>query len=118
MALQTLKIEAVRNDEYRIYIDPDVWTNEAIKEWSNHFFEASGINDIARHLAFSILRFGVEDFIEGFGYVREVDKDGTTKQHFYTVNGRLDIIPDDKYCKGISVWLVSCDDEYEIDIIK
>ena len=108
--METLEIEVTRTDEYKILIDPEVWTKESIKDWASTFVPAESTEDIAKHLATSLLNLGVNHgFYEGFGYVKLFYPDATMMKQY---KGK-ELIKDEDYCKGISVYMISVDDEYE-----
>lgn len=50
-----------------IQIDENVWTPEAIEEWSNTFCDADNLSEIAENLAIRKEQFEDGEFIEGFG---------------------------------------------------
>lgn len=59
-----------RTDEYEIEINTDVWTPEAIAEWSKTFQEAETASDIAAIIAGRVVgRVRNSEFFEGFGHL-------------------------------------------------
>lgn len=50
-----------------IEIDDSVWTDEEIKEWQRHFYEADNLKEVVNHIASMKAECKDGDFIEGFG---------------------------------------------------
>lgn len=65
--MKKFKCEVIEAYEYEIEIDDDVWTDEAIQEWSKSFYDAEDIHDFVEHLAKMKPGYESGEFIEGFG---------------------------------------------------
>jgi hypothetical protein len=104
---------AIRTDEYEIYIDENIWNDEALKTWGEVFHEVDSVEEIVKHLAFSLMRFGSGSFIEGFGYVKTFRKDGSQHKIF---GAGFKEIPEDEYAKGISAKIIVEDDDYDFEL--
>lgn len=109
----TFKTTAIRTDEYEIQIDENIWNAEALADYSKVFSPIDSIQELAEHLAFSLLRFGSDHgFIEGFGYVKMYRKNNSPIKHFRS-GGE---VPETEYAKGISAKILSEDDDYDFEI--
>lgn len=112
------KVTVTRTDEYVIEVDETIWTPEEIKGWAKTFYPADDPEDIAKHLAGTIMYEGSGNgFMEGFGYVKTFRSDGSLKHQ--TGEG-FKKLTEDQYTKGLSVTpLIENDDfEYEIEEIR
>ncbi|GAB3177538.1 hypothetical protein [Telluribacter humicola] len=111
--MKTFNVSVIRTDEYEIIIDETVWDEKALSDWSKSFWKADSVKDIAESLAYAIMRGGSgQGFIEGFGYVKILRFDGTIKTQFgegYTA------IEDSQYTAGISLKLISEDEDFSYD---
>lgn len=101
--MKNYNVEITRIDEYEITIDENVWDEAYLKDWSETFHNAD-LEGIASHLAFSAMRFGTGVFFEGFGHVKTYYKNGNEMAQFGDF---------EKYCKGISVRIISEDEDID-----
>lgn len=112
-------VTVVRTDEYEIEIDENVWTKEEIKEWGNTFWGGSSLRDVASALGTAWMKQGADYFKEGFGYVRELDSNGSPKHIPYKdEKGNYGNLPEEKYAKGLSIKPISEDENYEVEVSR
>lgn len=111
--MKKFKVTVTRVDEYEIEIDE----NNLDKEID--FPENSEPIDLAKDLALTWMRTEDKYFKEGYGYIKELDKDGKVKGIPYTKeDGEFGYpLPDDRYTTGITIKPLSQDEDYEIDAI-
>jgi hypothetical protein len=111
--MKKYEIEATRVDEYRIEVDETIWTEEEIKKWASCFWSAETPEDIARHLASSIMHLGSDHgFYEGFGYVK-IYIQGRLKTQYKSGFEKLE---DDEYTKGISINVITEAEDYDYEV--
>ncbi len=70
------QIKVERTDVYEIEIDEQVWNEEALNNWSNVFQQVDDVEDLAKVLAEATMKQGSDQFIEGFGRVKTLNRDG------------------------------------------
>ena len=120
MAIKKYTVEVTRVDEYEIEIDDSIFTDEVIAEWSESFFptdEDSRLEDYVKHLAESLTHQGIQEGIEGFGFIKQ-------KYHsmeegallFQTYQGKK--LTEEDYSEGLFVNIISHKDDYETEIFK
>lgn len=54
----------------QVVIDEKCWTDKEIQEFSDTFYDASTVKDIAKYALKGVLNLGESSFIEGFGYIK------------------------------------------------
>lgn len=109
-------VEVKRTDEFKIEIDETVWDKEALSDWSSIFWKLESVEDLAHSVAEAISRNGSEkNFIEGFGNIKVLYRDGDEKTKYKKEDGNW--VKDEVYCKGITVTIISEDDDYETETI-
>lgn len=113
--MKKYKVNAIRTDEYEIEIDENIWTEEALEAWNSVFGGCDNLEELAKHLSFSLLRFGYERFLEGFGYVYTVNKKGEKLSQYERDNDGNWIIVSD-FANGIKVKIIREDDDYDFEI--
>lgn len=87
------------NNIVEVKVNENIWTEQAIKEWSDFFYNAETVEDIARLALSSVLNLGQSAFIDGFGYMK--------------INGDYPIgVDDDEKCKSIEI--VGLDINWEV----
>lgn len=107
-------ITVIRTDEYEIEIDENIWTPEYINDWSKSFYPAEDAEDIAKHLAAAIMNEGSGNgFMEGFGVVKTLYNNGNEKRQWETITKP---IAAEDYTKGVSVKIITENDDYEYEI--
>jgi len=112
------KIIVTRVDTYEIEVDENVWTDEELKNWSKVFHPVHSVEDVAKDYAIAFMRNDDNYFIEGYGYVKEYNKDGDLKGVPYRdENGEFAFpLPEEKYTKGISIKPIDEDNDYETEV--
>lgn len=110
--MKKFRLEITRTDEYHFDVDENIWDEAALKDYSNTFSTVETIPDLLENLAFQVMRFGSDKFYEGFGYVREIDHNGKDVKQYG--NDHIELKESD-YCQGITMTLVSEDDEFDYD---
>lgn len=112
------KVQVTRVDEYEIDIDESVWDKKALEDWGSVFHTVNSVEDIAKDLAISWMRFEDDYFKEGYGYVKELDNDGKVKGIPYkTDDGKFGYpLPEERYTAGITIKPISQDEDYETEI--
>jgi hypothetical protein len=118
MAIVRYNVEVIRKDEYEIAIDDAIWTPEAIQEWNDHFANAKSKKDIASNLAKAITHEGIQEHMEGFGYVKQ--RTTLSSEGLYLHQNTLDrkTVTDDKYTEGLQVTIIQHKVDYETEIMK
>lgn len=112
--MKKYNVKPIRTDEYIIEIDENVWNEETLKDWGSVFFEVDSLQDIAEHLAFLLMRFGYERFLEGFGYVYTQMPDGYKYTQFARDdNGDLKEVTE--FANGIKVTVICEDDDIDYE---
>lgn len=115
--MKKIKVKATRIDEYEISIDPEVWDDQALADWSSVFHKIETVEELAESLAFAVLRFGSGSFMEGFGHVRTLMRSGyDVDQYKRGKDGEILKLAEEDYCKGILVQLVDEDEEHEFEV--
>jgi len=118
MSIKSIKTEVTRVDTFKIEIDETIWNKEALKDWSNTFFEVETVEDLAKHLAQLVARLGSCEFYEGFGRVQTYIKDGY-KLTQYVKNDKENAYEKcNVFCKGIELFIISEDNDCEVEIIQ
>jgi hypothetical protein len=114
------KATVTRVDEYEIEVDENVWDKEALKDWSSVFSPVDSVEDVAKDFAVAFMRNDNSYFIEGYGYVKELNKEGALKGVPYRdEKGNFCYpLPEEKYTKGISIKPLSHDYDYETELEK
>jgi len=116
--MEVFKIEVIKTDEFLVKVDPEVWNEEARKEWSNIFWNVDSTEDVAKSLADAVSRNGLEEFYEGFGHVKTFYKDGSERKQWYNdKEGNLKFRTEEHYANGISITVLSMNDDVETNII-
>jgi hypothetical protein len=121
MAIKKYIVEVVRTDEYEIEIDDSIWTDNAIGDWSEYFFETEEDNrqeEFVKHLAESITSQGIGESIEGFGYVKQKPHLSKTDDFPEQCSPDGKIIVQDQYTLGLSVSIISYDKDLKSEIFK
>ena len=114
--MSKFKVKITRVDTYEITVDESVWTPEEIADWEKTFFPALDAEDIAKHLAYSVMRNGSGNgFMEGWGYVKTLRSDGTLRTQ---IGSQLKPLKETDYSKGLSVRVISEDSDYEEEVTK
>lgn len=118
--MSKFKVTVTRVDEYEIEIDESIWDEKALKDWASVFFDVKDAAEFAKHFAIAWMRNDDKYFIEGYGYVKEFDKNGELKGIPYRKeDGEFGYpLPEEKYSKGISIVAISQDDDYDTEIEK
>lgn len=117
--MEEFKIEVIRTDEYKIEVDPNVWTKEELQNWSNTFWNVETTEDIAKALATSVTRQGTCKFYEGFGNVKTEQEDGyVLSQYKRDEKGELVTLTDDDYTNGLKIIIISEDYDYQANLIE
>lgn len=112
--MKKYNVEAIRTDQYIVEIDETVWTDEALESWSSVFFDIENTQELAEHISFSLMRFGYERFIEGFGYLQTQNEDGYQYSQFERDN-KGNMVTVTEFAAGIKVTIISEDDEYSFE---
>jgi len=111
-------IEVIKTDEFIVNIDPIIWDEKARKDWSETFWKLNNNEDLAKSLAESVSRQGLENFYEGFGYIKTFYNDGSERKQWYKdKEGNLKFRTEEDYTNGISITVLSMDDDIESNII-
>jgi hypothetical protein len=117
--MEKFKIEVIKTDEFLVNVDSEFWNEEIRKEWSKTFWNLESNEDLAKSLAESVSRKGLEEFYEGFGYVKTLSKDGSFRKQWYkNKEGELTFRTDEDYTKGLSITILSMDNEIETNLIN
>lgn len=109
--MKRLQVQAKRTDTYEISIDPVVVDRAYLADYSKHFNRIDTIEELAEDLAAQLIRFGSNNFFEGFGYVKTFNRSGSELTQYK--NGRA--VLQDELAEGISINIISEDEEYEFD---
>lgn len=65
--MRTFKCTVTREATMDITIDDSVWTDDEIEEWSKHFQDADGLEELVGRLAAMKVNHEDGEFLEGFG---------------------------------------------------
>lgn len=106
--MKKFEVEVSRIDEYIIEIDETIWTEERLKVFAEVFYSFDDLEELAKHISFSLMRFGTESFHEGFGFF-ETYREGRNVPIKQFYNGEMV----SEFCKGIKVTIVTEDDEFD-----
>jgi hypothetical protein len=68
--MKKFRVIITRTDEYDISIDPTIWNDEELKNWSSVFYPTENLEELASHLSRAIMLEGSESELEGFGYIK------------------------------------------------
>jgi len=117
--MKKYNVEISRTDEYEIHFDQEIWTSEYLAEWSKYFTDVEYLEDMAIHVAHSMISNG-EDHgrHEGFGYIRIQRSNGHVLV-FHRKNretGEIEQVPDADFCDGLLVKIITSDDDYETNV--
>ncbi|MBN8565254.1 MAG: hypothetical protein J0M25_00780 [Flavobacteriales bacterium] len=115
--MKTFNIKLVREDEYKIEVDSEVWNEEARKDFETVFWPLPELEDVAKSVAEGITRRGIGQFYEGFGHLVTF-RDGKEMIQRKIVNGQIHKREAGDYCKGIIVHILDFDYDYSIEILK
>ena len=110
-------VHCIRKDDYNIEFDENIWTEEEIEKWGEVFFDTD-LEGLAEHLSFLIMRFGENQFYEGFGYVKKYDKDGKFIPQYKFFGADYKEVPEEDYANGVKLHVVSHEEEYEFEVTK
>ena len=114
--MQKFKVEVVRTDEFEIEIDETVWDEAALEDWSSVFWKVESVQELSQSIAEAISREGSDKlFIEGFGNMKVLYRDGSEKTKYKKEDGEWK--KDTDYTKGITVRIITEDDDYETSIL-
>lgn len=116
--MESFNVTVVREDEYKIEVDPKYWYEKTREEFASVFWPLPELESVAKSLARSITALGIGCYYEGFGYVQTFRSSGDEYRQTKSVNGKIVKCEQGDYIKGIVVHVVSHDDEYEIQIEK
>lgn len=115
--MNTFGIKVVREDEYKIEVDPAVWDKKRRDEFQEVFWPVPELEDVAKSLAGSITKQGTGSFYEGFGHVVTFEN-GREISQYKTVNSKLHKREKEDYCPGIVVYVIAHDDEYDVELLS
>lgn len=116
--MEEFKIEVIKTDEFLVQVDPEIWNEEARENWSKSFWDLENNEDVAKSLAEAVSRKGLDEFYEGFGYVKIYFSDGSPRKQWYNdKEGNLKVRTEEDYTNGISITVLSIDDEVETNLI-
>lgn len=65
--MKNFKCTVTRETTMNITIDDSVYTDEEIKEWSKHFQDANGLEELVERIAAMKVNHEDGEFLEGFG---------------------------------------------------
>lgn len=115
--MKKFKIEVIRTDEFEVEIDETVWDKEALKDWSSVFWTVESAEELAHSVAEAVSRNGSQsNFIEGFGNIKTLYRDGAEKTK-YRKDENGEWVKDNDYANGITIRIISEDDDYETETI-
>lgn len=63
-----LRVEV--DEKIEVLVDENFWTEKEIEEWSDVFYDADSVEDIAKHVLEGVIGCGRSSFIEGFGHIK------------------------------------------------
>jgi len=104
--MKKFAVTATRTDNYIVQIDPTVWTETELQSWARYFYPVDNLDDLAEHIASSIMNGQPGDAFDGFGYI----------ETFNATGKRYDAHKNRNYCAGIKVFINSHSDDFEYDI--
>ena len=108
-------LEVTRIDEYEIEIDEQVWDKQALKDWGDVFWKMNDLEDLAKAVAIAVMRYGLGKYMEGFGRVKQVRKNGLEiTQYEKDDNGEYQVIKD--FTKGLLVIVHNEDEDYSASV--
>lgn len=120
--MSKFKVVVTRVDEYEIEVDENIWDEKTLADWSNVFTPVSSAEEVAKDFAVAFIRNENNYFIEGYGYVKKFNEDGSQDHFpFRDESGEFCYpLPEEQYTKGISIKPICQDYNYdtEISIIK
>ena len=114
--MKNFNIKVIREDEYKIEVDPAVWDKKTRNEFESVFWPVPDLEDVAKSLAQAISQKEPGAFYEGFGHVLTFKK-GKELGQFKRVNGHTLKRSEGDYCRGIIVHVISHDDEYGVELL-
>lgn len=106
--MAVIELEAIRTDEYKIEFDETIINEEWMKDYSEGFSYVDNYEDLAKNLAYGLMRYGSGSFIEGFGRVQCFRMNGT--EIGYLSEG-------EEYTPGIKVTVLAEDDNHDFEIV-
>lgn len=102
-AVKCYTFEAQRKWEIKGNIDKAFWTEKEMEEFRETFYDYYTHEEILQHVIQYIIRFGTDDFVEGFGYIK--------------VNGSYPVllkpIKEEEKCKSIELFIKDTDPDVE-----
>lgn len=122
--MKQIKLHVTRTDEYVILLDESKLPNGFVAEYSRYIAKAETISDVLNDLGYQIMRFGLNRFIEGFGYLQhqrlefvKYEAGGKRLRDWVTqpVFDGNRMIPDTEFLPGIVVRVVKHDDEIDVE---
>lgn len=116
MALKKFTVEVTRTDEYEIEIDTDVWNQERIKQYNDSFSEVEDFDDIVIEVARCISHQGKNQFIEGFGFVKQKWHRSEPGDLNTQYSSGFSKVKEEEYDQGLLVNIISHADEYEVEL--
>ena len=111
-------VVVTRTDEYEIDIDEKEWNAGALKSWSGTFSKVTTINDFIRKYAVSYMKAENTSFIEGYGYVKELNRSGSARLVPFYIDGKLSLLPEENFTKGITIKPLMKNDDYDVYLTK
>ena len=116
MALKKFTIEVTRTDEYEIEIDTDVWNQERINAYNDSFQDAETIDDIVKIVAKCISHQGKNEFIEGFGFIKQKWHKSEPGKLNTQYSSGFTKVTDEEYSEGLLVNIIAHADADEYDV--
>lgn len=108
------KIEVTRVDEYEIEVDETIYDQQALKNWSQTFWDVDSAQELAESLAETVARNGAgRNFMEGFGTVKTYYSDGSEKTQYTRDFKRIT-----EFTPGLSIRIISEDDDISTETKK
>jgi len=99
-----------RTDAYEVEVDENVWDEKELNGWSKVFWPIYDTKGVAENAAMAVMRNGAgSGFIEGFGVIKTFNWKGNEI-------GQSSALKESGYSPGLSIKVISEDNEYETDI--
>lgn len=111
-------VEVTRTDVYEIEIDETIWDAAALKDWSETFHKVTTIKEFLKSYAISFMKADDTSFIEGYGYVKELKKDGEARKVHRCISGKFSFLPEDDFTVGLTIKPLIQDDDYDVDLTE